>query len=1303
MWEVPGIGVWPAPKNKGGGGNTGTPPPTGTIIDPPDDRYYPGLRNGLDTIGPRLINLDVAFSLYGVSIPIHLGTGRMYGNMIWAKALSEKKLQTQNAAGGTDIKYQYYANCAVSLGMGGNLAVEKRQLLKMWANGNLIVDNTSGGRTIARGVFYRFYPGTETQMPDPSIEAFEGVGNVSAFRDLMYVVFVDFPLADYDNKMPYITALIGDVNAENEVVVSITATGEGNNSGDVGYDPVSMRAFVQNSTGVDGIFVYDLANETFLGKTEVNPNGVPQGGGGLNTGLEILRPVRYMPWNRMMVGNPDGTAIAQTVMIFDPLTGVVKAYLPDSSRLPFTMQCGRATLPGGLKHITVIATTSDDGQVDYAVWNEQTNGMRDLGQIDNAAYDEGARHCFNVGTLDGGIRHFISNGDDVDMINLTGAMLQPPQNQAVVLPTPSAAYIPYDGVDTTTVNALFFYEQRNALLIIYANGEARLVDLASLSNIWRTSGLPGVPADGYLEGDASAGYVAWCNSGGNVRELNLDNGAVLSFAVASSLLNPGETAFHSPSRSIIGHGTSNGRLSRVFYARADGDRVSIKTIIEKMGELAGYESSEIDVGAEITEEVDGCTLTEPTSFEELTYNICTAYGFIRYESDGKIKFRNKSAAFAGADFTVNIEDVVVDNKDDAAFQLMQEEESAIPATVRLRYMDSAVGNLWNTQQQTRSVIGETNSSRNSIELTLPFAMQAGEAKKIAGKMLWNAWSGRSSVPLQFPKEITAKMEPGDVADIVDSAEGTTYTLQVIDHVIGEDKRLQVKCREFQISEDYDVPAFAGTPFEQQIATQLGAQFIYLDVPLLDPSDEVFSIAGGTRFYYVIAPTDLTGSFAGGTGYLSYDNGINWTPLEASDFAVPVAQLVSDFGAPAVSPSIDEVNELHIRLTAGDFNLLQTITGAEMQLGGNMAAIGGPGHWEIIHYREVELQLDGSYILRGIARGQKGTSWMSHHLQFERWASYGLFGSATATAEYLLGGSRHKAGDMFVMLDSAWIKKGVHPTAPVDMNVTVSAARTAAGAPDNAVGPYKVTRIDLMPRACSGVRVERDSFGKLTVFWRPCPRTGYALQPGDVAPVFPTDTLPTFDIFVILPERTSNGNFPTDTPWDYFNNPPHDEYGLTDQRRTTTVFNASEMPAVDFDNLAYFGSWGSSASFINTLGICYRAQTAGTDYEFTFPFPMHNNNDDFPALTPYGILEDADGGEKVYLDYDYVYVCVLQRSTWEGFAQPLNRDAVWFKTFVSSDQETVFGLSRDSTPRPYAPNETASVGLGRVFKCFVEDV
>ena len=150
--------------------------------------------------GPRLTNLASLASTEGAPIPRLYGRARLGGQMIWATRLVE--IQTRTRSGGSggksqvtgasaqteNVTYSYAANLAVGL-CEGEIAFVRR----IWAD----------GKELDRTTFtHRLYTGTQTQMPDPLIVAKEGAAQAPAYRGLAYIVFENFPLADFGNRIP---------------------------------------------------------------------------------------------------------------------------------------------------------------------------------------------------------------------------------------------------------------------------------------------------------------------------------------------------------------------------------------------------------------------------------------------------------------------------------------------------------------------------------------------------------------------------------------------------------------------------------------------------------------------------------------------------------------------------------------------------------------------------------------------------------------------------------------------------------------------------------------------------------------------------------------------------------------------------------------------------------------------------------------------------------------------------------------------------------------------------------------------
>ena len=196
----------------------------GSILFPPDAIE-----------GPRLSDLKVSASTYGKPIPICYGTMRIGGNMIWGREIKERDREVGGKGGAATIEFSYFGNFAMAFTEGPIVAI-----LRIWADGKLILDLTGnspvvsdvllagGGKDfrdivvseIEQGALEeaqlsgvnlgraRLYFGSETQLPDPWIQADKGVDDTPAYRGLSYIVFQDLPLEDFGNRYPQITAEI---------------------------------------------------------------------------------------------------------------------------------------------------------------------------------------------------------------------------------------------------------------------------------------------------------------------------------------------------------------------------------------------------------------------------------------------------------------------------------------------------------------------------------------------------------------------------------------------------------------------------------------------------------------------------------------------------------------------------------------------------------------------------------------------------------------------------------------------------------------------------------------------------------------------------------------------------------------------------------------------------------------------------------------------------------------------------------------------------------------------------------------
>ena len=169
--------------------------------------------------GPRISDRTVQLSAYGVPIPLIYGPeNRDAGNVIDSSDLIETEhVEESDGKGGSSTEtttYSYHVHAAVHLS-----GRPSSRLGRVWCNSKLIFDYAQGSKftitTNANGfvatpkagvgaVFsvLRFYKGTATQGPDPTLESLRGAGNVPGYINGTYMVLDTLQVADFGNALP---------------------------------------------------------------------------------------------------------------------------------------------------------------------------------------------------------------------------------------------------------------------------------------------------------------------------------------------------------------------------------------------------------------------------------------------------------------------------------------------------------------------------------------------------------------------------------------------------------------------------------------------------------------------------------------------------------------------------------------------------------------------------------------------------------------------------------------------------------------------------------------------------------------------------------------------------------------------------------------------------------------------------------------------------------------------------------------------------------------------------------------------
>lgn len=161
-----------------------------------------GYVDPVKTQGPRLTDASAQTSTVGGVIPFGYGAFTVAGNIIWADELKEHKKTERVGKGGSqkNTTFTYTRSFAIGVckGVLSRYIWIKRNGKLCYADDPAALGAAMGWTskqisdlTAASAKFlqsHTLYYGTDDQMPDSTIVAVEGVGNVAPNRDLAYMV-----------------------------------------------------------------------------------------------------------------------------------------------------------------------------------------------------------------------------------------------------------------------------------------------------------------------------------------------------------------------------------------------------------------------------------------------------------------------------------------------------------------------------------------------------------------------------------------------------------------------------------------------------------------------------------------------------------------------------------------------------------------------------------------------------------------------------------------------------------------------------------------------------------------------------------------------------------------------------------------------------------------------------------------------------------------------------------------------------------------------------------------------------------
>jgi hypothetical protein len=251
---------------------------------------------------------------------------------------------------------------------------------------------------------------------------------------------------------------------------------------------------------------------------------------------------------------------------------------------------------------------------------------------------------------------------------------------------------------------------------------------------------------------------------------------------------------------------------------------------------------------------------------------------------------------------------------------------------------------------------------------------------------------------------------------------------------------------------------------QAIAGYAATRLILVDLPLLCDADDTGGSA--SRAYYLMAGYGAPG-WPGAALYRSTE-GSAWTQTGRALGEAAWGASANALGSPTSPFSTDEINSLTVFMTTGA-ERLESVSQEAMVNGANAALLlKSNGEPEILQFRDVTLNPDGSYTLSGLLRGRRGT-------------------------DVFVDG--HQAGELFVLLDADDIETLVVPFGDLDLSRSWREVGFGSLFEDSETIVRSHRGRDLMPLAPVHVVGSRDGAEDLAITWVRRTRIGGELKDG----------------------------------------------------------------------------------------------------------------------------------------------------------------------------------------------------------------
>lgn len=875
--------------------------------------------------GPRIGEAGLQTSAEGVYRPVVRGIAAVMGNVIERGNRRVKTERHSQGKGGPEVEEQrVFWTFAIRICEGPIEAVTR-----IWMDEKLVYDVTPESSIPQESSDFaskfRLYIGDESQLPDPDIEAYRGVGNVPAYRGSAYVVFPNFDLTDRRESIPNFRF---EVLADGEFLEwDYTWT----------FYPEPDLGGVGNSKPAfgNGMVIYGSNQGAFH-----STNGIDWS----NTTTDWITSVTfwesqgifvsssYFPQSRIMFSNginpwvtvySDSAVGGGEVCVAEDLgyaislsseSGIPTVLVITDEGLvtPFELGAGPDNVNRVIRSERLgifIAVCSDSNPPDQRIWFSES-GLESswfaIGNYDTHwedvidLEDDGVIIICGSTIATGGDTTLLRGEDILSLVDITPPVGNTRQFSGIT-------YIPASGEAVLAPRGI-------------SAGEADYL----------------ISTDGFLTYEYKAGYALgilsapqWCGAPIN-KIIAISTGGVLG---DGALL----------SNSTMEQGLTLGQVVSGLHERV-------------YNPIDRYDVSEL------TDFVLGIVFAGDYTCADAIKTLMTPYFFDGAEFDSgtgyKIHYTKRGKPVV---LTVTADDLI-----DAPEKSIREDSLERPKVLHLHYENPTVGYVPAKATDRRDstdvlVVGEVSTQ-------VPVAFEdVDEPAQIARKLMKVIWA-----EVAGEQDFTAagnllRLVPGDCIGV--SLRGLTYRKRITqEQYEGGELRWKL-IADRQSAYTANVTGVPVPPPTPPLPSIVGPTiFEYLDIPALNDNND--------RLLYYTAATGQSEAWFGATiqrknpGASSFETATTFTqPSTMGELLSPVASASEHY--------TDTTNVVHLMLYRSDDELLSLTQSEFLTEGGSFALEKPDGTWEVMQYRDAVQDSAGDWTLSHLLRGRLNTGPSAH--------------------------------------------------------------------------------------------------------------------------------------------------------------------------------------------------------------------------------------------------------------------------------------------------------------------------------------